>query len=69
MIEKNTEALDFSQKELEFLHCPNASLTQKLKECTSVSLGEVTGSFENMVQRVEHFHSSLVVSREHIRSG
>lgn len=69
MIEKNSEALDFAQKELEFLHCPNASLTQKLKECTSVSLGEVIGSFENMVQWMEHFHSSLVISREHIRPG
>lgn len=69
MIEKNSEALDFALKDLEFLHCPNASLTQKLKECASLSLGEATGSFENMVQQVEHFHSSLVVSRKHIWPG
>lgn len=49
-MEGKIEALDSTQKELEFIHSQNAYLTQKLKECTSIGLGAVKESFENVMQ-------------------
>lgn len=50
IIERKTEVVDSAQKELEFLHGQNASLTQKLKECSSSSIVAVIESFENALQ-------------------
>lgn len=66
MMERKTEVVDSAQKELEFLHGQNASLTQKWKQCSSSSIVEVIESFENALQQVEHFHLLLIISREQI---
>lgn len=67
MIEGKTKALDSVLKELELLLIKNVFLNQNLKECAYLSLMEVTWSFENALQKVEHFHCPLIVLREKIR--
>lgn len=69
MMERKTEALDSSLKQLEFFHIQKFSLTQKLKECASMGLMEVTKSFKNMLQMVEDFHRPMAVSTKQIQLG
>lgn len=68
-LEERIKALEFSQREVEFLCSQNASLDQKLKDSTSMTLGYVVESFENVMQQVEYFHRLLVVTREEICLG
>lgn len=69
MMERKTEALDSSQKELEFLRSQNASLTRKLKEFTSTSLRAAIESFKNVLQWMEYFYRPLIISSEQIWMG
>lgn len=69
MLEERIWALEFSKRELEFLHEQNSSLFQQFKDYVSLNLGEAMESFKHALKQVEHFHRLLIILREKIHLG